>query len=104
MSWLITLGGLVAVGYGLFWVTQKTVVIPGRALRSKFQAAGVLRGCTKADIIAKVGPAQSVSNFADGTSLLQWMATGYHICLGFDQKNVCTGVQSEYTDRDMGTG
>jgi hypothetical protein len=101
MSWLGTLAGMVAIGFVLFWVIQKVVVSPGRTLRSKFQAAGVLSGCSKADIIAKVGPAQAVSNYPDGSSLLQWQATGYHICLGFDQGNVCTGVQSEYVDRDV---
>jgi len=103
MSRLATLGGLVAIGYGLFWITRKSVAVPGRALRSKFQAAGVLKGCPKADIIGKVGPPQSVSNVLDGTTLLQWQAPGYHICLLFDKENICSGVQSEYIDRDIGS-
>jgi hypothetical protein len=104
MTWLITLAIVVAAAFVLFWITQKVVVLPGRSLRSKFRAAGVLKGRTKTDIIATVGPAQSVSNFADGSSLLQWQATGYHICLGFDESSICSGVQSEYVDRDVGTG
>jgi len=45
-----------------------------------------------------------VSNIFDGTVLLQWQASGYHICLLFDSENICLGVQSEYTDRDISGG
>lgn len=98
------LAGVIVIGLALTWILKKYVVLPGRNLRSKFQAAGTLKGRTKSEIIGKVGAPQSTASYPDGTSLLQWQATGYHICLGFDQNNVCLGVQSEYIDRDISSG
>lgn len=94
---------LYAAGIGLAFIIQRLVVVPGHNLRARFRAAGVLKGRTKDEIIAKVGSPQRVMNLPNGQSLLLWQATGYHIDLGFDENDICLGVQSEYAARDLGT-
>jgi hypothetical protein len=84
-----TVGGLI-----LYAVISALSVTPGRNLQRKFVALGVIRGRTKDEIVASVGPPQSVSYTGENKELLQWMATGYHICLIFEG-GVCQGVQSE---------
>lgn len=37
----------------------------------------------------------SVSARNGGGSIVQWMATGYHVVLLFDENNICLGVSSE---------
>ena len=71
----------------------------GRALQKKFVELGTLKGRTKAEIIAAVGNPQSVSARAGGGTLLQWLATGYHIALIFDADGICQGVSHEFAAR-----
>lgn len=86
--WII-LGGLL-----LSAVIGALVKAPGNELARKFAAAGTLAGKTKSEIIALVGPPSSFSGLADGKTLYQWMATGYHVALRFDGE-ICEGVTHE---------
>ena len=76
-----------------------SVLRSGRALQRKFQQVGPLKGRSSAEIISLVGQPQAKSAIPGGGSLLQWMATGYHIALGFDAGGVCTGVTHEFSAR-----
>ena len=40
----------------------------------------------KEDIIAVVEPPNAISSTSDGGQLLQWVSTGYHIVLKFDEE------------------
>ena len=102
MAWLTSFGIIIVGGLVIYWVLQKVVLLPGRSLRSKFRAAGVLKGRTKAEIVSKVGQPQYSTKYDGGTSLLMWQATGYHASLRFDINDVCLGVDDEYVDRNIG--
>ena len=82
---------------GLFWyvITKVAVKAPGNALQSKFVKLGTLKGKKLDEIIAVCGNPSSVSSSNDGVKIYQWMATGYHIVLLFDENDICLGVSSE---------
>ncbi len=64
-------------------------------LRARFRAAGVLVGRSKADVVKAIGrEPNSWTAAGPGRELLQWMESGYHICLVF-QDGVCEGVTHE---------
>ena len=75
----------------LYVVIQALVKAPGANLQSKFVGLGTLKGKTKNEIISVVGPPNSISAAANGKTLYQWIATGYHIALPFDG-DACEGV------------
>ena len=92
MTFILTIvGGLV-----LFALISMSVTSPGRSLQRKFVELGTLSGKTRAEIEAAVGAPSSVSATADGGTLIQWMATGYHIALTFDAQGICGGVTHEF--------
>ena len=86
--WIILGGALLSGVIGI------AVKAPGNALAQKFARAGTLAGKTKTEIIAQVGPPNSVSGLAGGKTLCQWMATGYHVALRFNGE-MCEGVTHE---------
>lgn len=69
-------------------------------LKNKFGAMGVLSGRTKADIIAQVGPPNSVSAAEGGKMILQWIesaaAGAHHFELLFDANDTCEAVTHEF--------
>jgi hypothetical protein len=86
------IGGLV-----MYWVISSLVKTPGRSLALKFASLGTLKGKTKEEIINVTGLPNSVSAMPNGTQLLQWMATGYHISLMFESNDNCLGVSHEFS-------
>ena len=88
---MIYVGPLIG-GTFLFLFIALMVRIPGAALSKKFVALGELKGKTKAEIIAAVGNPSAISAAAEGKTLIQWRATGYHIALLFDTDDVCLGI------------
>jgi hypothetical protein len=54
-----------------------------------------MHGKTKAEIIAAVGPPNSISELGGDETLLQWQATSYHIAIRF-QGEVFAGISHEY--------
>jgi len=84
----------IVLGIAAFFIISALVKLPGRQLQQNFVALGILSGKTKAEIIASVGQPKGVSALPDGRQTLQWMATGYHICLVF-RDDVCEGVTHE---------
>ncbi len=86
----------ILLGLVLFAVISSLVRAPGQNLRTKFVKLGQLKGKTKAEIVAIVGPPNSFSAVAGGKTVCQWMATGYHIALLFDGE-VCQGVTHEFS-------
>jgi hypothetical protein len=85
------IGGLV-----LFAVISTLVKAPGNVLQQKFRGLGQLPGKTKAEIIAAVGPPNSVSAAANGKTLLQWIIPGYHVALLFEGE-ACLGITHEFS-------
>ena len=92
--WYIWL--LPAIG-GLIWyvISMAAVKAPGNALQSKFVKLGTLKGKKLDEIIAVCGYPSSVSSSNGGVKIYQWMATGYHVVLLFDENDICLGVSSE---------
>jgi len=82
-------GGAILIG-----IINVVVRLGGGALRTKFIKLGDLRGKTSGQIIARVGQPQSRSQIEADSTLLQWMATGYHISLIF-KDDICQGVHHE---------
>lgn len=82
---------------GLIWyfITTAAVKAPGNLLQQKFVKLGVLKGKTLAEIESVCGTPNSTSVDANGIKIYQWMATGYHIVLLFDENDICLGVSSE---------
>ena len=79
----------------LYFIIQALVKAPGASLQSKFVGLGTLKGKTRNEIIAVVGPPNSISAAANGKTLYQWLATGYHIALLFDG-DTCEGVTHQF--------
>ena len=82
---------------GLFWffISSAMVKAPGNALQQKFIRLGTLKGKTLGEIQSACGAPSSVTSGKDGVKVYQWMATGYHIVLLFDENDICLGVSSE---------
>lgn len=94
--WILPLVG------GLIWflISSALVKAPGNMLQNNFakltqDSNGVIAGKTLAEIVAVCGNPSSVSPTGNGTILRQWMATGYHIALLFDENDVCIGITHE---------
>lgn len=90
---LIYIGPLVG-GLILYAIIHAVVRAPGSSLNSKFVELGTLKGKTLEEIKAKVGAPNSVS-YKGTTKVCQWMQTGYHIVLIFDENDICQGVTHE---------
>ena len=88
------IGGLV-----LYFIISMVVKAPGAGLQSQFVALGTLKGKSYSEIVKAVGNPSSISNKTndDGEpiKIVQWIATGYHIVLLFDNNDICLGVSSE---------
>lgn len=82
---------------GILWfvISSAMVKAPGNVLNQKFVKLGTLKGKTLSEIQNACGAPSSVSCGADGVKIYQWMATGYHIVLLFDENDICLGVSSE---------
>jgi len=97
--------GVVFVGVPLFLIIFVVALVRGRPeqnLRKKFVALGNMRGKTKEEIVALVGPPNSISAQVQGKSLLQWMQTSstgaYHIGLLFDATGKVEKVTHEHAN------
>ena len=84
--WLIILIVFMVFGIGGCFVT-----LGGKELRRKFEALGKLKGKTKQEIIAAVGPPSAISAVGNGKTLCHWMKTGFDIGSIFDGE-VCEGI------------
>lgn len=82
-------GGLV-----LFGLISALVKASGHNLNAKFAQLGELKGRSRLEIEAVVGPPNAVSAIAEGKSVCQWMQTGYHIALLFNG-DTCEGITHE---------
>ena len=82
---------------GIIWyiISNAMVKAPGNVLQQKFIKLGTLKGKTLNEIQSACGARSSISHGADGVKIYQWMATGYHIVLLFDENDICLGVSSE---------
>ena len=82
---------------GIIWflISNAIVKAPGNMLQQKFIKLGTLKGKTLSQIQSACGNPSSVSTTAYGTKVYQWMTTGYHIVLLFDENDICLGVSSE---------
>ncbi|MDZ4851494.1 MAG: hypothetical protein SGI77_19565 [Pirellulaceae bacterium] len=86
-------------GWILYAIMQFFVGIPGSVMASRFQSLGDLSGKHLHEIVRVVGKPVSVSSTGDG-QLIQWMATGYHISLIF-QNDLCQGISHEYSATEL---
>jgi hypothetical protein len=59
------------------------VTAPGRELHARFVALGDMGGMTLSQIVVAVGNPSGISAAAHGNTLIQWMATGYHMAILF---------------------
>ena len=84
-----SIGGLI-----LYAIQSALVKALGKTLNQKFVSLGTLKGKTYDEIVAVCGAPSSNSAISGGT-VKQWMATGYHIALLFDENNICLGVSHE---------
>ena len=100
METILIFLGTSVLGLIGYLIMNVMVRAPGSALQRKFAILtratnGVIAGKTYNEIVAACGSPSSVSPTGTGGKLCQWMATGYHIALVFDENNVCTGVSHE---------
>jgi hypothetical protein len=96
MEWIL----LILIPIGLTAIFAAGAGSQLHSIKQKFATLGTIAGRSKADIIAAVGPPNSVSGMAEGKTLLQWQHTSqagaYHIALLFDAEDICEGVTHEY--------
>lgn len=69
--------------------------IPTFGIARKFGALGTLAGRTLQEIVTVVGPPDSSTINGPGLHVAQWLKSGYHIVLIFDDNGVCGGVTHE---------
>lgn len=86
---------LCLISFSFEFTVLEIVKAPGNVLQQKFIKLGTLQGKTLNEIQSACGAPSSVSYGADGVKIYQWMATGYHIVLLFDENDICLGVNSE---------
>lgn len=82
---------------GIIWFLISTAMVkaPGTLLQQKFVNLGTLKGKTLSQITNACGNPSSISTTSNGTKVYQWISTGYHIVLLFDENDICLGVSSE---------
>ena len=94
ISIITTIGGLI-----LYAIISAGVKAPGNLLQTRFQSLGDLRNYTYSQIAERCGSASSTSASTDKDghkiTIRQWISTGYHIVLLFDENEKCLGVSSE---------
>lgn len=88
-SVLTTIGGIV-----LYIIIHLIVQAPGAALHKQFEKLGNLQGKSLDEIIAACGKPQSISPVEGGT-LYQWISSGCHMALLFDEDNKCLGITQD---------
>lgn len=98
MEALIFIGPIIG-GIILYLIMHVLVRAPGAVLQSKFVSLGTLQGKTYDEIVAKCGQpnASSAKALDDGSvvKIKQWISTGYHIVLLFDENDICLGISSQ---------
>ena len=88
-SALTTIGGIV-----LYIIIHLIVQAPGAALHKQFEKLGNLQGKSLDEIIAACGKPQSISP-VEGGKLYQWISSGCHMALLFDEDNKCLGITQD---------
>ncbi|MBQ0158909.1 MAG: hypothetical protein KBS47_07965 [Bacteroidales bacterium] len=87
------------LGFVYYLIYLERIREPGRVLQRNFAKLGVLTGRTLVEIINVCGYPQSVSYTVDEdgepAKIIQWVASGYHIVLLFDEEDICQGVSCE---------
>ncbi|MGN1117739.1 MAG: hypothetical protein ACI4RU_03935 [Acutalibacteraceae bacterium] len=96
---LITIGTSI-LGLIGYLIISAFVKAPGKLLQQKFDLLtkdtdGKIAGKTLDEIVKVCGNPSSVASVGDGTTLRQWMSTGYHLALLFDSNDICIGISSE---------
>lgn len=100
MEALLMFVGTSILGWIGYLIMGAMVKAPGSVLQTKFanltkDSNGMIAGKTYEEVVAVCGLPSSNSPIGDGNRLCQWMATGYHIALLFDENNVCLGISHE---------
>lgn len=72
------------------------VTKPGREMYERFKALGDMNGKTLTQIIAAVGSPTSISSAADNQQLIQWLATGFHTAILFDDQERFVGITHQF--------
>ena len=54
---------LIVLGLGLYAIISALVRVPGQTLRAKFVKLGQLKGRTKVEIVAAVGPPRAIARY-----------------------------------------
>ena len=83
-------GGLI-----LFFLMGFIIRLNGVLLNKKFVDLGTLKGKKYSEIEKVVGKPNAVSTAKNGKIVRQWMRTGFHIALIFDENDVCEGVSHQ---------
>ncbi len=83
-----------------YLIMSAFVKAPGKLLQQKFalltkDTNGNIAGKTLDEIVKACGNPSSVAPMGNGTTLHQWMSTGYHLALLFDENDICLGISSE---------
>lgn len=100
MLWaILSFFGTFVIALIFHGITGAVVKAPGDILQVKFASLGTLTDYNYEQIKTKCGTPSSVSSTVDKdgnkVTIRQWMATGYHIVLLFDENDKCLGISSE---------
>jgi hypothetical protein len=91
------LGGMV-----LFMIIRLAVRSPGISMQNRFARLGRLDGRHVTEITSACGSPTGRSAYADGMSLWQWQATGFHVALLIDPQGYCRKVTHMYSSMGVG--
>ncbi len=73
-------------------------------LLARLEAAGQLRGLSRADVLARLGKPQSSKEYPDGTFWALWQDPSDYVALFFDADDQCLGILREIIDRGVHDG
>lgn len=100
METILMFVGTSILGLIGYLIMSAFVKAPGKLLQQKFalltkDTNGTIAGKSLAEIVKVCGNPSSVSPMGNGTTLRQWISTGYHLALLFDENDICLGISSE---------
>lgn len=84
------IGGIV-----MYVLIASLVRTPGRVLARKFVSLGNMKGMSYSELVKTVGNCSSISDIGNGCKLRQWIVTGYHIAIVFDENDRVVKISHE---------
>jgi len=85
----------ILVGLVIGWVIRLSRRLPGKELNAKFVKVGNFSNLSLTDFVQVVGSYRSITNYPDGTKLIEWSAAGYLMAIIFSKDDKFVRIHRE---------